>query len=319
MEMLSGYLNQTIPAIPQSWKPNTLACLANIVSPGSLFNRRESMLKADIHFLWLSWFLESIYDFNLAPENVSYADVLSSVRRGLIKSGFDDNDESFKDVWVNIARLIFTYVTHTQGRSRKQVSKSLKQDLIANCNGKPHCWICGARFSQESISNFLGAKVKFTLSPTVDYMFPRGLKERDFKIEVEHKLPFSLGGGDIDDIDNIGLSCGYCNRHKWKFLSVYDANRNLRTFSHLRLGMVSVPQPYWVIRILALADKCSEAGCTARKTSQQLYVDLVNDLGSATPSNLKVVCRKHIRNPGDRFVNSKLFIEKVSKGRSNIV
>tara|TARA_Y100001970_G_C14176231_1_gene827142 strand:+ start:450 stop:1409 length:960 start_codon:yes stop_codon:yes gene_type:complete len=319
MEMLSGYLNKTIPAISQSWKPNTLADLANITSPSSLFNERESMLKADIHFLWLSWFLESIYDFNLAPENTKYADVFSSVRRGLIKSGFNEHDHSFNEVWTNIARLIFTYISNTQGRTRKQVTKTLKQDLIATYNGKPYCWICGVRFPEESTKTFLGINANFTLSPTVDYMFPRGLKERDFKIEVEHKLPFSLGGGDIDDIENIDLSCGYCNRHKWKFLSVYDANRSLRTFSHARLGMLSVPQPYWAIRILALADRCSEAGCTARKSNQQLYVDIVNELGSATPSNLKVVCRKHIRNPGDRFVNSKLFEQKMKKGRNYIV
>lgn len=319
MDILSGYLDIAIPGISESWKPRGLGSLATVNCPSSLFIGRESLLKADIHFLWLSWFIESIYDFNLAPENAKYPDVISSVRRGLVKSGFNLDDASFNDVSKTIARLIYTYLSKTRGRSRKPITKYFKQELIEAANGTPYCWICGAQFKRESIDAFLGKQVKFKLSPIVDYMFPRGLKERDFKIEVEHKLPFSIGGDDIENIENIDLSCGYCNRHKWKFLSIYDANKSLRTYAHSRLGMVSVPQPYWAIRLLALSEKCAEAGCTAKKVNQPLFIDMINNLGSAAPSNLKVVCRKHLTNSGDRFVSSTQFLEKLKKGRAHIV
>ena len=191
--------------------------------------------------------------------------------------------------------------------------------MLESCDKKPICWICGYKFCSNAIAKFLGEQYSIILPKTLDMYFPSGLTERDYTIEIEHKKPFSLGGGDIDDHNNIAFSCGFCNRYKWKFISIYDVSRNLRGYVHPRLGLVSIPQPYWTIRLLALSEMCSEIGCTVKKIHNKLYVDLLNPLGSMVPGNMKIVCRKHRRSAGDRTVKAEDFKSRLKYTRSSII
>lgn len=319
MEELNAYINQVIPSISESWDTNALANLAVLNPPKDVFPNNNVICKSDMSFVWLSWFVESVYDYNLAKEDITYPAVFSYVRRGLIHSGFNENSANFTDVSKSVSRLIYEYIGKVKGRKRKPPKHSTKEALLEKFDRGPFCWICGYRFTSEAIDKYLGKPSNIELPSTFDYFSARGLKERDLSIEVEHKQPFSTGGADIDDLQNIDLSCGFCNKHKWKFLSIYDANRGLRSFSHPRMGLVSIPQPYWIIRILALANSCSEAGCTVKKAKQQLFVDLVNPLGSASPTNMKVVCRKHLNNLGYRFVDRTTFINGFKRTRNSFV
>jgi hypothetical protein len=319
MEELNAYINQVIPGISQSWYPNSLANLAILNPPREVFPNNNVICKSDMSFIWLSWFVETVYDYNLAKDDISYAAVFSYVRRGLVHSGFSETSGDFTEVSKSVSRLVYAYIGNIKGRKRKQPKIATKEALLERSQSSPICWICGYRFKPEAIKRYLGDDSDFILPDTFDYFSARGLKERDISIEIEHKQPFSSGGADIDDLDNIDLSCGFCNKHKWKFLSIYDANRGLRSFQHPNLGLVSIPQPYWVIRILALAEKCSTEGCTAKKSKQQLYIDLVNPLGSASPTNLKVVCRKHLNNLGSRFVDRETFEVGIKRNRNSIV
>jgi len=319
MEELNAYINQVIPGISSSWYPNNLASLAILNPPSAVFPNNNVICKSDMSFIWLSWFVETVYDYNLAKDDISYAAVFSYVRRGLIHSGFSESAENFTDVSKTVSRLVYEYIGKVRGRKRIQPKVTTKEALLEKYDTTPTCWICGYRFSAEAVKRYLGENVNFNLPATFDYFSPRGLKERDISIEIEHKQPFSSGGADIDDLDNIDLSCGFCNKHKWKFLSIYDANRGLRSFHHPSLGLVSVPQPYWGIRILALAEKCSEEGCTVKKSKQQLYIDLVNPLGSASPTNLKVVCRKHLKNVGYRFLDRVTIEKGIKRNRKSII
>jgi|GEM_PF-2200782 len=319
MDELNAYLDRVIPVISDSWRTDALADLAITNPPQGVFTNNSVLCKSDISFVWLSWFIESIYDYNLADKNVSYGTVFSNVRRGLIHSGFNDSSPKFTEVSRTISRLVFEYIGKLKGRKRKQPKNDTKEALLEKFDSKPHCWICGYQFKDFAINRYLGTDDNIILPSTFDFYSPRGLKERDISIEIEHKQPFSSGGGDLDDLDNLDLSCGYCNRYKWKFLSLYDVNKGLRTFSHPSLGNVSIPQPYWIIRILALADKCSHSGCTVKKTKQQLYIDLVNPLGSASPTNLKAVCRKHISLAGFRFLDRNTVEKGLKRYRDSFV
>lgn len=307
METLSSYIDKIIPGINDAWDRNKISDLAILSTPEAVLSKNSFLLSADIKFLWFSWFIESIYDYHKASEDISYPEVVSSVRRGLLKTGFNESDQKFNDVWKSISRLTYKLISKSSGRSREHLTRSTKYDLIERSKGTPYCWICGHRFSSESIDKFSNLDAEIKLPNLIDYFLQKGLKERDFKIEVEHKMPFISGGGDLSDLNNIELCCGFCNRYKWKFISIYDANRSLKTFIHPRIGNISIPQPYWAIRILALAEGCSEPTCTVKKEKAALYVDLINDIGSATPTNLKVVCKKHLKNKGDRFLDRKLF------------
>ncbi|MCR9908578.1 HNH endonuclease [Vibrio campbellii] len=319
MELTKAYLNKSIPIIDSLWDRDDLCSVAISQEPDNILGNNIAVLKADRSIISLSWFIESVYDYNMANESISYAQVFNHVRRGLSNLGFDNNDSSYMDVTLEISRLCFSYICNTSGRNRSRVTKSIKLDLLENCNNDPRCWICGHKFCNEAINKFLGKPHNIQLPNSVDMYFPSGLTERDYVIEVEHKKPFSSGGADVDDLSNIALSCGFCNRHKWKFISLYDVNRSLRGYVHPRLGVVSIPQPYWSIRLLALSERCSEPGCTAKKSSTRLYIDKVNPIGSMTPTNMKVVCKRHRSNSGDRVVPSSDYKSRLKYTRSSII
>ncbi|ENP8323283.1 HNH endonuclease signature motif containing protein [Vibrio vulnificus] len=319
MELTKAYLEHSIPIIDSLWDSDKICSAAIANEPESVLGSNISILKADRSIIALSWFIESVYDYNLADDSVTYAQVFNQVRRGLSNLGFDSDHKDYLYIASRITRLCFSYICNSSNRKRKAVTKSLKLDLLEDCDNKPKCWICGHKFCDESINKFLGEPYKIKLPTLIDMYFPSGLSERDYVIEVEHKKPFSTGGADLDDINNIALSCGFCNRHKWKFISLYDVNRSLRGYLHPRLGLVSIPQPYWAIRLLALSEKCNEPGCTVKKSHAKLYIDVKNPLGSMSPTNMQVVCRRHRKRPGDRMVSSVDYKQRIKYSRASIL
>lgn len=319
MELTKAYLEHSLSIIDNLWDKDELCSAAMAHEPENILGSNIAVLKADRSVISLSWFIESVYDYNLANEEVTYAQVFNHVRRGLHNLGFDNNHSDYLDIAAKISRLCYSYICHNSNRRRKSVTKSLKMDLLESCNNKPQCWICGHKFCSDAINKFLGKPYNITLPSSVDMYFPSGLSERDYFIEVEHKKPFSSGGADLDDLSNIALSCGFCNRHKWKFISLYDVSRSLRGYLHPRLGVVSIPQPYWAIRLLALSEKCSEPQCAAKKTNSRLYIDMKNPLGSMSPTNLRVVCRRHRKNAGDRVVPSFDYKDRLKYSRPSIL
>src|SRR4051812_9099051 len=51
-------------------------------------------------------------------------------------------------------------------------------------------------------------------------------EERSTEFEVEHVVTRALGGG--DDLDNLALACGSCNRHKGQSIQGIDPVTGLR-------------------------------------------------------------------------------------------
>jgi hypothetical protein len=120
---------------------------------------------------------------------------------------------------------------------------------------------------------------------------PRGLIERDLRIEIDHVFPFSQGG---QDEDNLQLACGWCNRHKSAHLSIYDVEGQPRSAGQNSLGISSVPQPFWVVRLLALNRTCEyQSGCTRSVQTAELTVAAIRESGALNPTNLRVTCREH--------------------------
>lgn len=150
-------------------------------------------------------------------------------------------------------------------------------------------------------------------------MFPRGLRDTDLSIQVEHIVPFSLAGNDPDNIDNLDLSCGWCNLSKSNTVSMYTRNRNGKYYNHPNLGRVSIPNRYWVVKLLMSHDECQVCGKKPQIKGNELRPVLINDKGVANINNLKVVCGNCDPIRGDRIVDAMTYEQLVTVKKSNLI
>jgi hypothetical protein len=179
-------------------------------------------------------------------------------------------------------------------RKRVTVDHNTKR-LLLDLAGKkqPRCWICGASFSNEAIDNYLYMRnYRLPVPYFIDVLKPRGLEECDLRIEIDHVFPFSEGGAESSD--NLRLACGWCNRRKRELVSIYDVAGKPLKAKRNQIGLHTLPQPFWVVRLLGLVQKCEHSdGCDATAQDSELTVQLANSRGSANPANLRVVCYEH--------------------------
>jgi hypothetical protein len=173
--------------------------------------------------------------------------------------------------------------------------------LLDAAGNPPRCWICGYAFDQIAIDSFLISPRHHSLKTFVDFMKPR-LLQRDYGIEVDHMVPFSQGGGGDA---NLAIACGWCNKTKGARLSLYDVQAQPAVFIHPRLGVTSLPQPFWVVRILALRKRCEHGSCHRQVSTSELTATPRNERGAMNPMNLMVTCLEHDRLGSDRLVHRK--------------
>lgn len=115
--------------------------------------------------------------------------------------------------------------------------------------------------------------------------------ERDFAIEVDHVVPFSRGG---EDKDNLELACGWCNRSKSANMSIYEVEGQPRSAGPNVLGFGSLPQPFWIVRLLALIRTCEHPdGCDRSVENAEMTVVPIRAGGALNPTNLRVTCYDH--------------------------
>jgi len=319
MERLHQYIEQSLIGFGSVWSSSGVANQSIIDVPEDVFLGGTSLLKNDINLQWLAWFCESLCNLDECVDEVDLYKIFSLVRRGLTKVNIKTDEPNFLKLCSIISAFMFKRIESSSGRLRQRVTKQNKIDLIESSQGVPRCWICNSKFSKEAVDIFLGKSGDIKLPELIDYMMPRGLIERDLKIEVEHKLPFSKGGGDIDDLKNIALSCGWCNRYKSNLISIYDVGRNLKNYRNKKFMGFSIPEPYWIIRKLALSERCSHEGCIITRKKNNLYIDLINPHGAANPINLKVVCRNHINGYHNRFVPASNYDECIFKKKNRLI
>jgi hypothetical protein len=311
--VLQSFLENGINGLNCVWDPEKYDSFSSQTPPDVIFSG-DASIKSDILMHWISWFCQSMCHLESVEKNFSKAKLYSLVRRGLENFSPKFNGQDVSNICLLITNMLFSHMEILNGRNRARLTSRKKQEIISvkspivskfggnslNNKGKLCCWICGYKFCQNAIDRFLeNESAAIELPEFVDVYMPRGLHERDLTIEVEHKIPFSKGGGDLDDLDNIELSCGWCNKYKSNFLSIYDANLVPKVYMHPKINKkISIPQPYWAIRKLAYDHRCSHEGCNNAK---DLYITTRNPHGAATPLNLTVVCKEH-----DNFSSSRL-------------
>lgn len=277
-----------------SWDGAALAELSGLNVPDNILGRRRSLLRADINEQWAMWFVESLLDPRQYTDRVvSYGQIFSKVFK-IVEDKFHSFTKSeITQIASAVARPLFKRIeVYRPTRQRIPLSRSEKNLLIDISGKSPRCWICGGEFTEIAIDNFLQQeRHQHPLPDFVDIFFPKGLKQRDFAIEIDHVIPHAHGG---NNYDNLRLACGWCNRHKSDLLSVYDVEGRPRFVKPNALQISSLPQHFWTIRLLAIEKRCEHReGCDCTTDNCELTIAPICVGGAMNPTNLKVTCYDH--------------------------
>ena len=295
------FIESSIEYLTHSWNGVNQSEPASLSALGHLFGDRRGLIMGDIYAHWVRWFIEGLGDPNvLADREVSFAALYSRVRIAVTHSVFSkyNSVEDTRRVAFMIAQSLKRTADLTrEARRRPRLDIGDRTLLLDIAGASPRCWICGFKFSDQAIDSFQSRRAHSTALPHfVDLLMPRGLVERDLKIEVDHVTPFARGG--LDE-SNLKLACGWCNRHKGANISIYDVSPSPRIAPQNSHGIRSLPHPLWMVRMLACSGICEAVtGCGASVADGPLYVAARHRDGAMNPTNLMLTCQHHdpIRN-----------------------
>lgn len=277
-----------------SWKRDDLDASSRLSPADGLWGpRRKDLLRGDIHSQWSIWFIESLADpRRYVKSDKTYAhvlaDVTAGVRRqysGATKSEIDHLARTVaKTLWDRISLLRDLSSRHGYGREQRL-------ELLAAAGTPPRCWICGHAFGDQARDKFLGESAQVRPYRFLDVLKPAGLGDSDLDIQIEHISPWSHGGRDNE---NLALACRWCNRHKSNHRSIYDVEGAPLNAGSNSWGLGSLPQKFWVVRLLALQKACEHpGGCSNSTQNAEMTVEPINPQGALVPSNLRVICSDH--------------------------
>lgn len=141
---------------------------------------------------------------------------------------------------------------------RKTLKSTLAFDEISEAPQLPGlyawyaicCQICGFSFPETVINRFLGGSSLEHLSHNFyDFLKPTYRSPKDYQIEVDHIKPITRGG--TNELRNLQLLCGFCNRSKRDFTTVFDTSIKGIELAHPILGQVRLSSWFLVVRMLA--------------------------------------------------------------------
>ncbi|WP_447763400.1 HNH endonuclease [Sphingopyxis panaciterrae] len=300
-----SYIEKTPIDLASSWDYDAVTAMSGQKIPDIFLGDQQPILRGDQYRLWLRWFLEGMISPLAVARNASLQrlHVLAAVfqRLDLLYHGVDETRRSkLADL---LTEHIFAEVErYRSAATRDHAQTATRAALIAE-RSPPRCYICGYAFSAEARASFLRERGAdpMRVPPLVDIFRPR-LKLRDIRIEIEHVVPVQKGG---HGQDNLKLACGWCNKHKSSRVSLYEAGHMAPHITGFRIGeheIHELPNPFWMIRILALRGECRHAGgCDKSALQSEMYVSLVDWRGSPNPTNLTIFCREHDPIAADRF------------------
>jgi hypothetical protein len=318
LENVNHFLNPSLAGEHNSWSLPDLNTMAHRRLPDLLTEKNDAIVRADIHSLWIKWFVEGICNpLNYVDDlTKGHAHVLFDVTER-VETLFIHETKGRKDLFAKqITERVMVEVTRQRMLKRDYATPKTKADLVAAAT-VPRCWMCGYAFSAEALDIFLkkpGAGVP-QLPKLLDVLRPRGIIVRDISIEVEHVMPVAAGG---KGTSNLALACGWCNKYKGAKTSIYDASFRAPRVP-FKLGkhiFYELPHPFWTIRLLAVRRGCEHiGGCSAHANTDEMFIAPVSTLGSPNPSNLQVFCGAHDPYRLDRFVPHAT-AEKIWKDRT---
>ncbi|MFI9633598.1 HNH endonuclease [Nocardia sp. NPDC051929] len=182
---------------------------------------------------------------------------------------------------------------------------------------EPRCYLCGYCFKDSARDRFLGRPIdRPEPLALVDFVRPRGRTSRDLCIEIDHVTPLAAGGN--NEVENLRLACGWCNRVKSSHTNLFDTTSwALGKINHPTLGVVAIPQPLWVLRFVATRGRCeSPTGCSARLANSEIFVAPRRRGGALTPTNLAAFCQRHDPWATERYIGVDLTIGRQQRRTS---
>lgn len=262
---------------------------------------------------WMRWYVDGLFDRlrYVTNSHLKYADLYKEISGQLrVQYNLAPRDEVNRAA-AEISEFAWGEVQASRNNARKNVSLQMREDLWVSAEPHPRCALCGYKFTDWARDNFLQqgdrSFAKLDLPILVDYTRPRGIVNRDLRIEVDHVIPVSAGGN--TNLKNLRLTCGWCNRTKSNHRSIYETSAVSKNTLFIKgVGSVAVPQPLWVLRIVATRGRCEDRnGCSASLDTHELFVATRLEAGALTPASALVFCSEHDPWASKRYVGRGLF------------
>lgn len=314
---LRNFLQATLGDVANQWSTSGVAQVALLMAPETLLGRRSTLLRADAHALWAKWFIESVCDPEpFVEQNPGYGIVFERVLPFARRLSFDATEEEIRLLASNLATFVLAEAQRRSEMRRVRMNLKMRHELLDISGANPRCWACGYLFPEWVIDRFLGEnrhEAPTSLPAFLDYAKPQGLIARDLLIEVDHVVPVARGGREGD---NLQLACGWCNSAKSAHTAIYDVSGIAERFQHPRLGRLTIPRPFWVVRTLALFGRCEwpgPGGCSRTTMDSELTVEASNPIGALTPNNLRVICAEHHQLGSERLVAREIIARGVRR------
>lgn len=287
---LAEVLEKSGGTIISPWSPTGLRELA---AGTPELSRNDWLLAGDANLLQLRWFIESTVPAGVDLSGVAGMGRLLLASHERVTALFPHlGTAERKQLALEISRLAMALIQR-ENSSRQPVSKETRRHLLDRAGRNPFCYLCGYRFAALDIEQFLGGSQHRDVADVlVDFLYPRGLKQQDRRIAIEHVRPVSDGGS--SELGNVRLSCFFCNSLKADALTLYARGQYRQQIRHPTLGLVYPPNPLWVVRILALEGKCLTCGMTSEGGQLLISPTILNGIPRyINPLSLLVFCRVH--------------------------
>ena len=294
LEKETQFLDAAFSGATASWNGDSLRRLATLSVPPALLGSHGWLIDADVRLQWARWCVESLGDpWYFVRRKDGFPSIFAAVF-AVVQVRFPHlGDDDRKKLAAVAARVIYHMVEERkQTEPRRSRTGVERRDLLALSGTPPRCWICGAVFQEPALTNFLwGESTQSPVPQFLDILKPRGMASRDLAIEVDHVVPYSLGGGEKD---NLALACGWCNRYKAAHTMLYDVEGRPRRTADSAVVGDSLPQPFWTVRLLATVRRCQYTdGCHRSTENAPITVAPIAEKGTMNPVNMLVTCDEH--------------------------
>jgi hypothetical protein len=287
-------IRSIIGGASQLWDFNSIQAGQHINFDRAMLGEFAPVLINDINVQWCKWFLDGICDIEplIKSNKNTYAHVFQEIFFSIKDLNIEGKDREVRDLASVLAQFVHAEIEQKINKGRGHFTLSIKQSLIDLAKPNPRCWYCGYLFTDWALEKFLEYPDPAELITPLyyDYMTGHGLVNRDYQIEIDHLVPVADGGK--EDLGNLKLSCGWCNKSKSDLKSLYSANTSHLTKS-IGKKLLSAPQPFWIVRIMSLKRCCSVPDCSRDLSNAQLFVAPKNGRGAMNPLNIKIVCEDH--------------------------
>lgn len=294
---IAGWVNHADRALADAWSTDALNTLAAQTAPGAALGSLGWLLRADAASTWARWYVEGLADIGryVHDEELELGHLYASVRAALRAEHSSMPDDELGGLARVVGSLAWKEVLHRRRGRRLRLTPREREDIWFRSEPGARCYLCGYQFRADAKDRFLRRPDArpAELPVLVDCLRPRGRVARDLDAEVDHVRPVASGGD--TESSNLRLACGWCNRVKSRYAELYDAPAwSPAVFAHPRLGLVSLPQPLWIVRIVGVRGRCEAAeGCSARLSDAELFVAPRRAGGALNPANAAAYCAEH--------------------------